>query len=158
MELRHQGSQSVSAFSAELVAIYRHFGMFERNTVCCGSVTVPQCAALQLLLDPAEEHDITALATQMGVTKSAATRLVDGMEKRGWVERVRDTKDRRRVMVQHTEAGREEAMRLRRLTLESIAAVMKNIPAAEHEAVLRAMKLVRVALDRARANRQISCC
>lgn len=158
MELRHQGPQSVSAFADELVGICRHFGMFERDAVCCGTVTVQQCAALQMLLNSASGHDITSLATQLGVTKSAVTRLVDGMEKRGWVKRVRDTDDGRRVLVQHTEAGHAEAMRLRELTLESIDAVMRHIPATEHEAVLQAMKLVRVALDKARARGGISCC
>lgn len=172
----------MNVFADELVAISRHFGLFERDAVCCGTVTVQQCVALQALLAPAaphprrtragdepgfiragaapgndEGHDITSLAAHMGVTKSAATRLVDGMEKRGWVARIRGSRDRRRVLVQHTEAGRKEALRLQQLTLKSVRAVMDHIPAEAHADVLRAMKLVRVALDKARVEGALHC-
>ena len=171
MELRHRGEEGLETFTKELIAVCRHFGVFERDAVCCGTVTVQQCVALQTLLpgddlkpnDGAKgvaknEHDISSLAAHMGVTKSAMTRLVDGMEKRGWVARERGTRDRRRVLVKHTDPGRIEAERLRELTSQSAQAILRHIPDDEHSNVVHAMQLVHVALDKARGQDDITCC
>ncbi|RLB48267.1 MAG: hypothetical protein DRI90_25545, partial [Deltaproteobacteria bacterium] len=69
----------MSDLTAELVRICRHFGVFERESVCCGSVTVPQCLVLQELLEA--PRDMSALAAQAGASLSAMTRLVDGLER-----------------------------------------------------------------------------
>jgi DNA-binding MarR family transcriptional regulator len=46
-----------------------------------------------------------ALATATGLRPAATTALIDRLEARGLVERVRDEADRRRVLVQMTEEG-----------------------------------------------------
>lgn len=133
----------------ELVGICRVFGMFERELVCCGTVTVPQCVALQAMLDG--DHDVSRLAEHMGVSASAMTRLVDGLERHGWVRRVRGDDDRRRVHVELTAKGRREATRLREITEQSVAAVLSCIPKGKRAQVLESLGLIRVALGKARS-------
>ncbi len=144
----------MSPFAAELLAICRSIGFLERQQVCCGTVSVPQCVALQLLLaGPLSASD---LAAGLGSSPSATSRLVDGLRKRGWVERERNPDDRRSVAVGLTAPGRAEAERLRQLTDAGLAELLRHIPAAEHATVLRALGLVRHALEQVRG--KLGCC
>jgi len=134
--------------TGELIAICRHFGVFERESVCCGSVSVPQCLVLQELLD--DERDMSALAGQAGASLSAMTRLVDGLERKGWVERRRPDDDRRRVVVGLTDQGRSQAEDLRGQTETVIAAVLDRIPKGKHKQLHESLRLVRQAMDQLR--------
>lgn len=136
--------------TAELLGVVRLFGAFERVAVCCGTVTIPQCLVLQELLarDP-EPADISSLAGAAGGSVSAMTRLVDGLEKRDFVERTKLESDRRRVGVRLTDAGRDEARRLLKLTEQAVQAVLSLIPAADHRTILRSMSQVRAAMAQA---------
>lgn len=142
-------------FSSELIAICRIFGVFEREQVCCGTVTVPQCLVLQALRE--EERDINGLAELSHVTASAMTRLVDGLEKNGWVTRARGADDRRRIVVTLTKSGRAEAERLHLLTERSVEAVLNKIPKNKRAQVLESVQLVREALEGARDTLK-NCC
>lgn len=69
-------------------------------------------AALTRIL-VAEEADapITAgaLAEELALTSGAVTSVVDRLERHGYVTRVRDREDRRRVLLQYSPAGQELA-------------------------------------------------
>ncbi len=138
----------MSDLTAELVRICRHFGVFERESVCCGSVTVPQCLVLQELLEA--PRDMSALAAQAGASLSAMTRLVDGLARNGWVERTRPDDDRRRVVVGLTDEGRARASELREQTATIISGVLDQIPKGKHKQVLESLRLVRQAMDKLR--------
>jgi DNA-binding MarR family transcriptional regulator len=145
----------VTPFASELVSICRHFGVFERDAVCCGTVTVPQCIVMQQLLDA--EREVSALASSVGVTVSAMTRMVDGLTARRFVERGRGEDDKRRVTVRLTRAGRTEAERLRGLTEGAIGAVFSRIPGDKHASVVEALRLLRTAIEGARADLEACC-
>lgn len=140
----------------ELVAMCRFFGMFEREAVCCGTVTVPQCVVLQRLLVD-EAQDVSGLAQHVGVTNGAMTRLLDGLEKRAFVTRRRDADDRRRVTIELTAEGRAEAQRLRGLTEAAVAAVLSRVPADKRDQVVESARLLREALEQAR-EQLAACC
>ena len=129
----------------DLMSLYRHLGHVERDAICCGDVTVQQCAALQLLLR--ERVDVSTFAGSLGITVSAATRLTDGLKRRGWVTRERDPEDRRRVVLQLSEEGEAEAKRLEAMTDAMIATLMERIPEAKRAQVLESVRLVLDALD-----------
>ena len=102
------------------------------------------------------EWDVSGLAAQARVTKGAMTRLVDGLEARGWVARERAEDDGRRVLVSLTGAGRKEAKRLYRLTEKSIATLLERIPPAERAQTVRSIHLLREAAEQTRE--QLDCC
>jgi len=132
----------------ELIAIARTFGVVERDAVCCGTVTVPQCIVLQTLLDG--PSPVSGLAAASNVTLSAMTHLVDGIVKKGWVQRTPDQQDRRRVQVALTPDGQREAERLQGLTVQTVAVVLEQIPSDKREQVLESMRLLRSAMGKAR--------
>jgi DNA-binding MarR family transcriptional regulator len=155
MELQDQGDQAIHPLTAELIRVCRSFSAFEREAICCGDVTVSQCVVLQALLP--EPLDLSSLAAFAGGSPSAMTRLVDGLERRGWVERVRSRDDRRRVTIELTRSGREEALRLRSLTDDAIRQVLSHIPADRRDAVMEAVRLVGRAMERAKAEGLVCC-
>jgi DNA-binding MarR family transcriptional regulator len=59
---------------------------------------------LTVYLEP-PPHTVRGLAAKLGVTKPAITRALDTMGERGLVDRRRDDKDRRNVLIQRTVAG-----------------------------------------------------
>jgi len=130
----------------DLVALCRAFIAFERDQVCCGTVTVQQCVTLQTLIDCPSE--VGPLAERVGNSASAMTRLVDGLEKRGWVERIRDTKDRRRVRVTLTDSGRKEAFQLAERTGKVIDTILADIPKGKRKQITESLSLLRHAVDR----------
>ena len=132
-------------FVDELISMVRHMSRFERDTVCCGTVTVQQCFVLQRLIDRPSMN--SELARDAGSSPSAMTRLVDGLIKSAWAERVPDETDRRKTMVQLTNAGRKEALRLKGLTVESVGVVLEKIPSEKREQVIESIALLREALD-----------
>ena len=144
----------MSSVVEDVIAFCRMFSSFEREEICCGTVSTAQCVLLQTLTDG--EWDLSSLAAQSRVTKGAMTRLVDGLENRGWVTRTRGADDARRVLVSLTSDGKKEAKRLSRLTEQSIATILARIPKAQHAQVIRSIRLLRQAAEEARAH--LDCC
>jgi DNA-binding MarR family transcriptional regulator len=79
--------------------------------------------AEQVGLGPTEEKTVLILsglgpltageiAQHTGLTTAAVTNLIDRLESKGFVQRVRDTKDRRRVIVELNQARLAELMRV----------------------------------------------
>ncbi len=145
----------MNAITAELVRICRYFGAFEREAVCCGTVTVPQCLVMQELLAEGP-RDVSRLAAFAGTSVSAMTRLVDGLGKRGFAERARDPDDRRRVLVTLTETGAAEAERLGAMTEVGVMRVLGHVPVADRADVVRVLEILRRAMDEADLGR--GCC
>ena len=138
--------------SDALIEISRHFGVLERDQICCGDVTVAQCLALQRLQrSPA---GVSQLAAYLGTSVSATTRLVQGLEKRGWVQRGPDPDDGRRVRLELTTSGRQEAAQLRASTDELAAQLAQFIPEPERPGVISALSTLAQALTQCRAQ----CC
>ncbi len=144
----------MSTVVEDVIAFCRMFSSFEREEICCGTVSPAQCVLLQTLMDG--EWDVSGLAGQARVTKGAMTRLVDGLEGRGWVARERAEDDGRRVLVSLTGAGKKEAKRLCRLTEKSIATLLERIPPAERAQAVRSIHLLREAAEQTRT--QLDCC
>jgi len=144
----------MSSVVEDVIAFCRMFSSFEREEICCGTVSPAQCVLLQTLMDG--EWDVSRLAAQARVTKGAMTRLVDGLEARGWVARERAEDDGRRVLVSLTVGGKKEAKRLYRLTEKSIATLLERIPPAERAQAVRSIHLLRQAAEQTRT--QLDCC
>jgi DNA-binding MarR family transcriptional regulator len=138
----------------DVVAFCRMFAMLEREQVCCGTVTVAQCMVLQTLLDGT--WDVSTLAAQSRVTKGAMTRLLDGLESRGFVERRQDPDDGRRWLIELTAAGKKEARRLADTTGKAVALIMSRLPEDKREPAVAMIAELRKAAEEVRD--QVDCC
>lgn len=75
------------------------------------------------------------LARRLGISTAATTVLVDRLERTGYVERVRDTTDRRRVRVTETAAARAAALHAWRPVILDIDEVCRSLPPAQQPLV-----------------------
>ncbi len=130
------------------------FATLEREQVCCGTVTVAQCTVLQTLL--AGTWDVSALASNARVTKGAMTRLLDGLESRGFVERDQDPDDGRRWLIVLTATGRKEAERLAGMTEKAVDLVLSRLPKDKRKPAIEMISNLRRAAEQVRD--EIDCC
>ena len=68
-------------------------------------LTMRQLAILLHIYLMPPPHTVRGLAATLGVTKPVITRALDTMGEMGIVDRVRDTSDRRNVIIKRTLAG-----------------------------------------------------
>lgn len=78
----------------------------DRDRICCYDVSVAQCYALETLVKQGPLR-LQALALVMFLDKSTASRIVDSLERKGYVTRIEDAADRRAVQLEPTAAGRK---------------------------------------------------
>lgn len=76
-------------------------------------------------------HQVTEAANLIGVTLSAATGLVDRLEKSGLVSRERDQKDRRVVWVKVTPAGEEAVKAAEERRRAAFREMVKHLPESD---------------------------
>jgi DNA-binding MarR family transcriptional regulator len=98
------------------------------------------------MLERHGEMTMSRLAEMLDVSFSNATGLVDRMEERGLVERVRVADDRRVVMVRITGRGRELLTEVEVLRSDILGRVLEHLDDAQLERVARSMEDVRGAL------------
>ena len=144
----------MSTLVDDVVAFCRMFAMVERDQVCCGTVTVAQCVVLQTLLEGT--WDASTLASHARVTKGAMTRLLDGLESRGFVERHQDPDDGRRWLIELTATGTKEAKRLAGMTEDAVALIMSRMPKNMRKPAVAMIADLRKAAEEVRD--QINCC
>ena len=98
------------------------------------------------MLEGHGELPMSRLAEMLDVSLSAATGLIDRVEERGFVERIRVPSDRRIVLVRITPAGRQMIDDVEVLRAEIIERVLDRLDDAQLAGVAAAMTDLRGAL------------
>lgn len=100
---------NIDRFGQRMIALLpqmlRGFARRESNYLSRGKITIPQLGALEYL-STRRESPMNELAKHLGVTRPAATGLVDRLIAQGLVSRQGDREDRRVVRVNLTPKGR----------------------------------------------------
>lgn len=101
------------------------------------------------------EHDgalpMSRLAALADVSLSNLTGIVDRMEQHGLVERVRDDRDRRLVLVRSTEKGTGLCAEMEGLRREQLRRLVEELDVADQSAVLQAARALGRAVGRLNA-------
>ncbi|MFZ5812289.1 MAG: MarR family winged helix-turn-helix transcriptional regulator [Thermodesulfobacteriota bacterium] len=92
-----------------------------------------------VLLGTCRYQTAKELAQAMGVVKSRITAVVDGLEKRGMVRRVKDPADSRVVLVSLTPEGRHLHSQLETFMDDLFRRVMEHIESDRRDSVLAAL-------------------
>ncbi len=119
-------------FWAERVVVQKTVDALERDGGA--PITFAELQVMQQLC--LQDIRLTALAERMRMTKQAALQLVDGLERKGVVERRPDPDDGRAKVIGYTEAG----YRLIETVIDATIAVEADIAAAIGKKSLRALK------------------
>ena len=90
------------------------------------------------------------LSTATGLRPAATTALIDRLEKKGWVERVRSDTDRRQVLVQMTTEGQLRTWEVYRPLVEEGATMLGRFTIAELDLMRGHLDAIRDLTDRHR--------
>ncbi len=133
----------------ELERLTRVLGQIGPDEVCCGGLSQRQCAILRTLVAQ-EGARISDLAATSDITPSAMTRILEKLEARGLVARVRGAQDdRRAASVRITVKGRRTRAQLDQLMRARTRQIVESISPAERPAVLRALAALNHAMETA---------
>jgi DNA-binding MarR family transcriptional regulator len=82
-------------------------------------------------------RNASVLAEELGVGRPAATKLVDRLERRRLIRRKRDTVDRRQVILEATDAGREIVRAVQQCRRRKLRGVLSALEPEAREALAR---------------------
>ena len=133
-----------AAYDAFLKAMRRSRGRVSRERQL--TLTMSQYHLLEAL---SEEPDLTvrALAEAAGVASPTATRMLDGLQRDGIVERRPSASDRRAVSVSLTDTGRRLVAQKRALVGERRRALYESLDPGEREQAERLLRRLAEAID-----------
>lgn len=94
----------------------------ERDLIRVG-VSLPQAIALQVIGTATDAVTATQLAGYMGQERQSMTGLIDRMEMKAWIERVRDLPDRRAIRLQLTPSGKEKLDEILPITFNAVVSI-----------------------------------
>lgn len=87
---------------SDLIRVYQ---FRDRDRICCYDVSVSQCYALEALVRQGG-MTLNDLAAHLYLDKSTASRVVDALERKGYVARTPHPSDRRAVLLDATSEGK----------------------------------------------------
>ncbi|MBE3109774.1 MAG: MarR family transcriptional regulator [Acidobacteria bacterium] len=125
----------------EWASLYTAFAILRKESDRALSpwrITVPQASVLALLTEAGRPLPVTRLARLLLQESPSVTSLVDRMCAGGLVERAKDPRDRRVVLVQLTSKGRQthDAMRA---TATSFSDELFGVLSADERAILKGL-------------------
>ena len=129
----------------ELVRVYQ---FRDRDRICCYDVSVTQCHALEAIV---REGPLTLnqLAARLYLDKSTASRVVDALEKKGYVSRQPNAEDRRALDLAATPEGRDLFTRIDADILAGERALLAEFPSEVRRSMAKLIgQLARAAADR----------
>lgn len=130
---------------SELIRVY---AFRDRDRICCFDVSVSQCWALEGIVR-GDGPTLNELAAELYLDKSTASRVVDGLERKGYVVRAPHPTDRRAVRLEATAAGRDLLERIRASILEEERQLLADLDPEVRRALPRLIgRLARAAAAR----------
>jgi DNA-binding MarR family transcriptional regulator len=107
----------VKQFTEQMEEIKRHMMSHKFPMPDCKLPTPSQVRVLFLLNDKKEGLSVKEIAELLEITGSAATQLIDGLFDEGFVNRVEDLIDRRRMVVSLSEQAKERMAQVKEFHL-----------------------------------------
>lgn len=140
--------RDAEALHEALCGLVRLYQFRDRDQICCFDVSVPQSHGLEAVVRQGP-LSLGELAERLYVDKSTASRIVDALERKGYVTRMPHPGDRRALRLTATPAGRRLVGRIRASLIEESKAVLADLsPAFRHEAARLLRGLTEAAAER----------
>ena len=128
----------------------RHFEFLldsvDEEECCCCSVNRQQCFAL-VEIGRAPGISLKELADRIRTDKSAVSRTVDDLVKKGYVIRKPSEIDRRYVELSLTEMGSVQFEKIEKTMDDKFLHIFSNIPKDKKKQVLESLELINLALE-----------
>jgi DNA-binding MarR family transcriptional regulator len=138
--------QDLEQWSQELERLSRLLGRVGPDEVCCEGLTTRQCGILRTLA-AGEGERICDLATSASISPSAMTRVLEKLEAKQLVKRLRGAaRDGRAASVAITQHGRHVRAKIDQLMLERTRTILSVFPSGLQPQLLAAIRLLNHAL------------
>lgn len=140
--------QDVLALHRALSDLVKVYQFRDRSKICCHDVSVTQCYALEALINLGP-LTLTGLAEELYLEKSTASRVVNALERKGYVRRSDDPSDSRAVILTVTSGGRVLYDRIERELVEATARLADDFEPEVRRAAARLLaRFARTAVER----------
>jgi DNA-binding MarR family transcriptional regulator len=152
---RHHGDVA-DDFRAMLQGFIRRFGLLAGDQTPCGKpLPLSDAHALMLLLEAGDAGLLQgAIAKQLGIDKSTASRLVARLSDRGHVEDAAPPTDGRARPLRLTRAGMRVATEVDAASRRRFDLVLERIPPRRRREVLRGLRDILTALEEIEGDEQ----
>ena len=88
------------------------------------------------------------LAKRMNLSESRLTRIIDGLEKRGYMQREVDQKDRRNMRIFLSRRGKILTNKLNKAFIDIHYEILQDIDVSQHESLITAMEHLHLAIEK----------
>jgi DNA-binding MarR family transcriptional regulator len=144
---KDQLSQDAEDLYEALNQLVRVYQFRDRDRICCYDVSVTQCYAVETLVKKGAMR-LQVLAEEMFLDKSTASRVIDALERKGYVSRAEDNEDRRAVKIQATDAGRELYEKIRGDLIAEEITMIENLSAEARQGALTLLRQITRATEK----------
>ncbi len=128
-----------------MTRLARFTNRLQRTQLSCGPVTVQQCHTLEALTN--EPLPMHKLADEVALHQSTLTRVVEKLEQKGFVARVRPADNQRVVNVCITDSGKTLFAQIDAASNEMIAKIIALVDPLEREGAVRGLEILCDLLD-----------
>jgi DNA-binding MarR family transcriptional regulator len=135
--LQRQGE----AFHEALSDFVRAYLVGERDRICCHDISLSQCYALEALIRRGPST-LNALAAELSLDKSTASRVVSALRRKGYVGRTAHPVDARAVLLDVTSAGRRLHERVRADRIAERTQLLAAFPPEVRDGIADAVRRV----------------
>ena len=140
MSIRNQILQrQAEIFQEALSDFVRAYLFAERDQVCCHDISLTQCCALDALLRRGPST-LNALAAELCLDKSTASRVVATLQRKGYVGRSAHPDDTRAVLLNVTPGGRRLHGRIRADRITERKELLAGFPPEVREGITDVMR------------------
>jgi DNA-binding MarR family transcriptional regulator len=140
------GVEPEQAFAEAFVRFVRGFGLLDGDRTPCGApMSVAEAHALTVLTGEGSLPQ-GALGRRLHLPKSSTSRLVDALERRGWVHRGGDAADGRVRLLRLTPNGQRVAADVASRRAARLVALLARVPEADRPSVIHALTLLEEAI------------
>jgi DNA-binding MarR family transcriptional regulator len=95
-----------------------------------------------------ESLNNTQISKRMNLSPSRLTRIIDGLVKKGYMQRAIDPNDRRNMIVTLSRRGKILTNKLNRAFVEVHEEILQDINVAQHEPLITAMENLHFAIEK----------
>jgi len=121
------GKAAITDISRSLIEIAWYFGPKGLNGECCENLTMPEFIALDKV-STTSNCAVQDIGYSLGFTKSGATRIVNRLEKKGYVQKVKSHDDARVCCVEITKSGERVLSSTNSRYMEQFHTIAEKMP------------------------------
>jgi len=137
---------TISDVSRSLIEIAWYFGPKGLNGECCENLTMPEFIALDKV-STTPHCAVQDIGYRLGFTKSGATRVVNRLEKKGYIKKIKSNEDGRICCVEITKAGEHVLSSANARYMEQLHIIAAKVPEYTMEDIIKLITSIAKAME-----------